>query len=192
MPKKAAAPEAPASASKAKKATTPRKSASSTPVAAVAATAAAATLARPSYYNERPTVAAVRATLPQPSGLGKSLRDQYFRTPLSDRQKSARDPTIVSRICSQFFRFYSASRLGAAHGMLLARAVGEDCIQCVSQYLQHSCFADFFRFNYSRVSVFLLLFCLDHSRADFLFFVSLAGVIFYGYKNVSSFVKSLQ
>ena len=97
MPKKTAAPEAPAasapasaSASKVKKATTPRKSASSSPAAAAAAAAAPA--ARPSYYNERPTVAAVRATLPQPSGLGKSLRDQYFRTPLSE-------PTETTRVC---------------------------------------------------------------------------------------------
>ncbi len=58
--------------------------------------------------------------------------------------------------------------------------------------LRLSYFADFFRSKYSRVSVFFVLFCLDHSRADFFFFVSLAGVIFYGYKNVSSFVKSLQ
>ncbi len=58
--------------------------------------------------------------------------------------------------------------------------------------LRHSYFADFFRSMYSRVSSFLLHIWLYHSRADFFFFVSLAGVIFYGYKNVSTFVKSFQ
>ena len=39
---------------------------------------------------------------------------------------------------------------------------------------------------------FLFRFALDPSQADVFFWISLAGVIFYGYKNVSSFVQSLQ